>query len=110
MNRLERDRLLRRMKSASDAATAAGIDRGKGKAQTTQQQVELEQSTKTDADDDADQEDEERKKVLIRPLVLFACRHIWHKDCLERAMEQRDLQHEERREFRCPGEHADGEK
>jgi hypothetical protein len=110
MNRLESQRLLRHQKSAADVAAAAGTDRGKGKAQTVQQRVEQEPLPETDADGDSERDDGEARKALVRPLVVFACRHIWHKDCLEQAMEREGLQHGERREFRCPAEHPDGEK
>jgi vacuolar protein sorting-associated protein 8 len=111
MNHLERNRGLRRAKAVADVAAVAGTDRGKGKAQTVRQGgEEVETLVQSDADVDDDDEEGERRKALVRPLVLFACRHIWHKDCLERAMEREGLQHEERREFRCPAEHADGDK
>jgi len=51
---------------------------------------------------------EEAKAVSRRQLVVFACRHVWHKDCLERDMERAEVQGE-RREFWCPAEHRDEE-
>jgi vacuolar protein sorting-associated protein 8 len=92
--RLERERA-RRLR----AADADPSGRGKGRAAQ-------EESGDTDMEQDTDST--EAKGPNVRPLVVFACRHVWHKDCLERDMEHDGVERE-RREYWCPAEHRDDE-
>jgi vacuolar protein sorting-associated protein 8 len=100
MAKREEERVRKRKEVEEKVAGMSG-DRGKGKAQndnTGQSSKDQEGRTGDDASD------QDVKVQGARPLVVFACRHIWHKDCLERALRRDGKDREENREFICPVE------
>ncbi|KAF2277500.1 uncharacterized protein EI97DRAFT_416438 [Westerdykella ornata] len=67
----ERERLRRRLEEA-----CGGKGKGKGKGRSA-----------VDEDGDEGAEEGSVDAVAKSPLVVFACRHLWHKECLEKAIE-----------------------
>lgn len=109
-----------------ESGASGGPGKGKGKAKgvstdleeqsTQQQQSDGDREGRDDAAPGDDVEGGSSNKNVqgqARPLVVFACRHIWHKDCLEIAMKRGGLEVGSGaggKEFRCPAEHSDGER
>ncbi|OCK81233.1 hypothetical protein K432DRAFT_425102 [Lepidopterella palustris CBS 459.81] len=92
--REEERRIRARGVGAEEAARRA--ERGKGRADGENVEEEDEVATDSDAG----------KKEVLGPLVVFACRHMWHKRCLERAMRKDGGEDGEtrggKRQLRCP--------
>ncbi|GME50617.1 hypothetical protein GTA08_BOTSDO13266 [Neofusicoccum parvum] len=87
----ERDRLRRRLEM-EDSEEAGRARRGKGKAECEEVGVG----------------GEEGEGEKVGPLVVFACRHLWHQRCVEKERKEREGDGEgaevveEGRQFRCP--------
>ncbi|KAE9983181.1 hypothetical protein EG327_005592 [Venturia inaequalis] len=97
------------------------IERGKGRAVgllPAEDEPPLSKGQVDGAGDDETQEGissaESRKEPDPGPLVIFACRHVWHRTCLEQAMEiairegrmhVNDMGTRARDELRCPIAH-----
>jgi hypothetical protein len=80
VNREEVEKVARREKIAEDLEAKAATASGKGKAA----QSLPSKGTPPDAASSPTVPEIEVSPPT-RPLVVFACRHIWHKDCLEKA-------------------------
>jgi vacuolar protein sorting-associated protein 8 len=104
----EKDRQLKRTLSSLEVAGDSG--RGKGKAAKSKDNGD-EHLMPPPADEGSVSEGEAEQKKdteVARPLAVFACRHIWHVDCLEKSMEEKpdgSIVHAGGRELRCVAEH-----
>lgn len=113
----KRDSILELQRRASDGK----IERGKGRAVGLPSAEDEPSSSKGRMDGAGDDETQEdvssaapRKEPELGPLVIFACRHVWHRTCLEQAMEiairegrmhVNDMGTTARDELRCPIAH-----
>ena len=103
-------------------ASEGRVERGKGRAVGLAVIEQAESSKAAQAEerhDDADTQEGasstgQSKEPYLGPLVVFACRHIWHRTCLEQAMEvavregrlhAHDHGNSARDELRCPLAH-----
>jgi len=75
-------------------ASITDVAKGKGKVGGTDGSVDAEDGQQADQGDSSAQQD-------LGPLVVLACRHIYHQSCLE-AMQVEDPAVQDGREFRCP--------
>jgi hypothetical protein len=75
-------------------ASITDVAKGKGKVGGTDGSVDAEDGQQADQRDSNAQQD-------LGPLVVLACRHIYHQSCLE-AMQVEDPAVQDGREFRCP--------
>jgi hypothetical protein len=93
--------------SEGDAANLSNRDRGKGKAigieEPETEETAEEDGAPHDGDLDASQA-EGKVDPALQPLVVFACRHVWHRDCLKAAMGRAGLDAEQKG-FECPAKH-----
>ena len=84
---------------AATRPSAGPNSNGKGKAAASKE-VDMAETEKT-----AEPELEERKRGNLGPLIVFACRHVFHRTCLQ-SMEPRggepDREGKEDLEFSCP--------
>ncbi|KAF2674507.1 hypothetical protein BT63DRAFT_395024 [Microthyrium microscopicum] len=101
-----RDQARQLQRTLSTVSEASG--RGKGKEATTPQ---LEEADVNPLSPDTEEEDGEGEQVpekpdKPRPLVVFACRHVWHRDCLELTLEaSQPAAGQARHDLRCPAAH-----
>lgn len=113
----ERRRQERRAMIANGKATVAGAveigygdgnGKGKGKGKET---VVLDKHDDSEAEDGEDASNgssagQRNGKETLGPLVVFACRHIYHQSCLETLQEKEGWtathEHGREREFKCP--------
>jgi len=91
----EADRLKWRV--ASEQNTKKEEKMGKGRAAKEEEVPVVEED---------EEEGEEYRAMVARPLVVFGCRHIWHRDCLVREMGRRGTMGDGRRDLKCLAEHA----
>lgn len=75
-------------------ASITDVTKGKGKVGGTDGSVDAEDGQQADQRDSNAQQD-------LGPLVVLACRHIYHQSCLD-AMQVEDPAVQDGREFRCP--------
>ncbi|EFQ25532.1 vacuolar assembly/sorting protein VPS8 [Colletotrichum graminicola M1.001] len=92
--------------SSSDTSQTAGDSKGKGKAAPVTSQHPAEDGTDkvTSGADDAKTKPPEQP---LGPLVVLACRHIYHQSCLDAYQARPDVEGKSRveahaREYRCP--------
>jgi hypothetical protein len=97
----KRDRMLERR-----ASEQGKVERGKGRAVATEEEPEPE-----DAAVDTDAEGGTKAQEDLGPLVVFACRHVWHTVCLEgatRVAEEAQVSNGTREHLKCPLPHHGG--
>ena len=94
----------------------AYVERGKGKAHArniSKSSIVVNVKQKSDGSTDADGTNPEEEEQMIEtasegeqlelePLVVLACRHIYHQSCLEAVQVVDHSSHDGGREFRCP--------
>jgi hypothetical protein len=89
-DRKRREESAPRMVALQRTTSEMSLGRGKGRAA-----------------DDVDDEASARTESESGALVVFACRHIWHRRCLEQALDEADAGHGEAREhLKCPLSHG----
>jgi hypothetical protein len=80
-----------------EGAERGVVGRGKGKAVDVAVPAPVEE-----------EEDAGAVKEVASPLLVFACRHVWHRDCLERTMAENGVSKGRGgREFVCQAPHGD---
>ncbi|KAF2805968.1 uncharacterized protein BDZ99DRAFT_510898 [Mytilinidion resinicola] len=88
----------RRGRSRGGSEVRRREERGKGRARVGVEEEEEES--------ESGREEEEGRKEEGGPLVVFACRHLWHRRCLVRAMDEGKEEGGEgrggKRRFKCP--------
>lgn len=88
------------------ASEEVGIQgRGKGKAQPSVPDEHLQELTSPSSNTSRASETSQVKGDPARTIVVFSCRHLWHKDCLERTIEAQALS-EADEGLRCPAHHT----
>jgi hypothetical protein len=114
----EREELdLKRRKERRAEMAGGQLERGKGRAhQRNISKASIAGPTKpkgksVPSDANADAEDEEgvqgeeglrKTQVELEPLVVLACRHVYHQSCLEAVQPADESASPDGREFRCP--------
>ncbi len=79
-------------------ASITDVSRGKGKAAANDGNMDGEEN---DGQQSNKQEERDKAEQDLGPLVVLACRHIYHQSCLE-DMQVEDPADPEQREFKCP--------
>lgn len=105
--RRERQQQLKR--TVSSISENGGVhDRGKGKSPTTPSADMTLDTRSPDSDSDIPSTEQSRKSGdSARTIVVFACRHLWHRDCLEQTLEASGQAGDANRELKCPADHPD---
>jgi hypothetical protein len=99
LDKADRAKLVRRKSAQGDADTVSE-GRGKGKASDGNADA-------SEPSEPGDGTETEPKPDVLQPLVVFACRHIWHRDCLERSMAEHGLSSDgDGRALRCTAGHT----
>lgn len=88
----------------SSASETHNQESSTGKGQSDSANKATAQELDNDGDEEEDMEDKARKKQEdLGPLVVLACRHMYHRKCLQDLqVEQVGLGRDEAREFKCP--------
>ncbi|KAK1595747.1 vacuolar assembly/sorting protein VPS8 [Colletotrichum navitas] len=92
--------------SSSDTSQTAGDSKGKGKAAPVTSERPAEDGT-DEVTSDADDGKAKPLEQPLGPLVVLACRHIYHQSCLDAYQVRPDVEGKSRveahaREYRCP--------
>lgn len=98
----EREELDTKRRKERRAELAGGqVERGKGREKHVRNVSKASVGKGVDGGDEGDGvgEGEERK---LGPLVVLACRHIYHQECLEDMQSEGDRADPDAREFKCP--------
>ena len=113
----EREELdLKRRKERRAEMAGGQVERGKGRAhQRNISKTSIIEPTKSEGkgvagDPNADAEDEDgakgesgrKEQVELEPLVVLACRHVYHQPCLEAMQPDEGASPDDGREYRCP--------
>ncbi|KAJ0166316.1 Vacuolar protein sorting-associated protein 8 -like protein [Colletotrichum tanaceti] len=95
--------------SSSDVSQTAGDSKGKGKAAPVASEplAEGDSTTAEDGAGDPDTAVAKPREQPLGPLVVLACRHIYHQSCLDAYQARPDVEKKSRvethaREYRCP--------
>ncbi|KAK2046892.1 vacuolar assembly/sorting protein VPS8 [Colletotrichum somersetense] len=93
--------------SSSDTSQTAGDSKGKGKAAPVTSKHPAEEDGTNEVTSGADDGKPKPPEQSLGPLVVLACRHIYHQSCLDAYQARPDVEGKSRpeahaREYRCP--------
>jgi hypothetical protein len=91
---------------AAQIESSENIGRGKGKALPPLPDQIQQQVASPTSETSQSSESSQIKGEPARAIVVFSCRHVWHKDCLERTVQVNGVPGTSGQGLRCPANHT----